>query len=161
MSFKNSILAFAALCIAACLSAAPLQGGESGLVSTTELMPAVASIDGIRIVPATDMPGKRYTEDHAPSQVVEIIRPEQGPISVGRLATSCTCLSAIMTKRDFAQGERVFIEIRNVKPTVAGGATYALFAQLNSPYRAALQYEIFVKSESAPSTAPAPEATPE
>ena len=125
------------------------QGGE-GLVSTLELMNAVAAIDGIRVVPATDVPSKVYTEDYGPSQVLEIIRPDMGPISVSRLGTTCSCIQAFMGKKVFAQGERALVEIRNVKPSQAGGAEYGVFVVLTSPYRAALQAEVFVKSDRKP-----------
>ena len=124
-------------------------GGE-GLVSTLELMNAVAAIDGIRVVPATDVPGKVYTEDYGPSQVLEIIRPDMGPISVSRLGATCSCIQAFMAKKVFAQGERAFVEIRNVKPSQTGGAEYGVFVVLTSPYRAALQAEVFVKSDRKP-----------
>lgn len=119
---------------------------EAGLTSSMELMAAVSSIDGIRIVAVDDEPSIRYTEDFSPSQVLEIIRPDMGPITIGRLTTSCSCMLASTEKRSFAQGERALIEVRNVKATPANGAIYAIFVQLTSPHRAALQFDMFVKS---------------
>ena len=155
----------------AALAASTLHAGETGLVSTMELMAAVSSHDGISVVPADGIPSNRYTGDYSPSQVLEIIRPDQGPISVGRLATSCTCLSASIPKRDFAQGERALIEVRNIKATPPAGATYAVFVQLTSPVKTALEYDMFVKSQSqpiqetqtpkAPQAVPAPAAAPQ
>lgn len=130
-----------------------LPAGEGGLVSTMSLVAAVENAGGIHLAPALDVPGKRYTEDLAPPQVLEIIRPNQGPVTVGRLFTSCTCLSASLPKKSFAQGERIFVEVRNVKPTVAGGAKYAVFVQLTSPVNETLQYDVFVKSERRPAPA--------
>ncbi len=127
------------------------QGGEEeGLASTLELMNAVGAIDGIRVVPAPDIPTRVYTEDYGPSQVLEIIRPDMGPVTVSRLATTCSCVHASMVKKTYAQGERAFVEIRNVKPSVAAGAEYGVFVVLNSPYRVALQAEVFVKSDRKP-----------
>jgi hypothetical protein len=120
---------------------------EGTLESSMEMdFNAIAAIDGIRVVAAGDVQGNSYTEDYAPAQVLEIIRPNQGPITVGRLMTSCSCLRATMEKREFGQGERAFIEVRNVRATPPDGATYLVFARLNQPYQATLQHELFVKS---------------
>lgn len=124
-------------------------GGE-GLVSTMELMHAVGAVDGIRVVPAAGVPGKIYTEDYGSSQVLEIIRPDMGPISVSRLGTTCSCIQAFMEKKVFAQGERALVEVRNVRPSQAAGAEYGVFVVLSSPYRVALQAEVFVKSDRKP-----------
>lgn len=143
MSCKKITVAFAALFL--CLSV-PAAAAE--LVSSMEMdFNAIAAIDGIRVVAATDVPGKSYTEDYGPSQVLEIIRGNQAPISVGRLMTSCSCLRATLEKRDFGQGERALIEVRNVKPTQPNGAEYGIFVRLTEPYKATLQYELFAKSD--------------
>lgn len=135
------------------LSPASARASEAELVSTMELMHAYAAVDGIQVVPATDVPLKVYTEDYSPSQVLEIIRPNQEPITVGRLATSCACLRASLPKQSFAQGERALIEVRNIKATPANGATFAIFVQLVSPQKLALQYDIFAKSTRKPGDA--------
>lgn len=121
-------------------------GEDEGLVSTPGLAIAVEEAAGIRIVPAPDIPSKSYTEDLAPPQVLEIIRPNQEPVLVGRLYSSCACVRVSLDKRRFGQGERAFLEVRTVKPTPAEGATYALFVELAHPVRETLQYDIFVKS---------------
>ena len=157
LSLSAAILCFAAS--SSCLAA----NADAGLQSSLEMdFDAIAAIDGIRVVAAEDIPEdmrKSYTEDYGPVQVLEIIRPDRGPISVGRLMTSCSCLRAAMPKRDFAQAERAFIEVRNVKPTQPAGATYLVFARISSPYAATLQYELYAKSDRAP-TASAASATP-
>lgn len=135
------------------------QAGEQGLVSTMSLMNAVEQSNGITIVPAADVPAKVYTEDHGPSQVLEIIRPDMGPVSIGRLNTSCTCIQASLPKKDYAQGERILLELRNVKATPPAGATYAIFVQLTSPVKEVLQHEIFVKSTQKPGQKPAAAAS--
>lgn len=123
------------------------------LVSTPGLMEAAGAVDGIRIQPAADIPATIYTEDYGPSQVLEIFRPDMGPITVSRLATTCQCVRASMTKKTFARGERALIEIRNVRPSVPDGAEYGVFAVLESPYRVPLQGEVFVKSDRTPQPA--------
>lgn len=142
MPLRHSLLC---LCAAALtlLAACPARGGE-GLVSSTDMVfDAVSSQGGIRIV-AADVPTTRYTEDYASSQVLEIIRPDDGPISVGRLIASCSCLSASMERREFAQGERALIEVRVVKKPPVEDAAYAIIVQLTEPERAAPQYDFRV-----------------
>lgn len=153
-----SALVFCAVLVAAALSAA----GEPALVSSMGLTGAVTSVGGVSIAPAKDVALPIYTEDLAPPQVVEIIRPDMGPLSVGRLLSSCTCVQASMEKKDFAAGERAFLTIRNVKKTPAEGATYAVFVQLTAPYRETLQYDVFVKSGTGgvPAAKPLPPAPP-
>ncbi len=147
--------------VAAVLLAFPAAGALSmdpELVSSMGIMQAEKNLGGFSIVPARGVPPRVYTEDYAPSQVFEIIRPDMMPFSVGRLLASCACLRVTMDKKDYAKGERALITVRNVKPSVAGGATYAIFVQLNAPFKEALQYDLFVKSDRRPEPAPAPVA---
>ncbi len=138
------------------LAAQPPAGGLS---SQQEMVfDAVASYDGIRIVPATDLPPLNYTEDQGALQVLEIIRTRMEPITVGRLSLSCSCMQATLEKRSFGQGERAFVVVRKVKPSPRPGATFALFVQLTAPYKAALQYDIADFGPGAPLTAPVAEA---
>lgn len=160
---NKTIVTIMSLILSACVSLAGSAAAQDGLVSTMELMEGIAAIDGIRIVKPADRSGTVYTEDYSASQVLEIIRPNMVPVTIGRLSTSCTCITASMEKKTFAQGERAFIEVRNVKPSKPGGATYAVWAQMTSPYRAALQFEMRVLSDRTPGdpvpeTAPAPAA---
>lgn len=138
------------LLLAVCFAFAGTAYAQEGLVSSMEMLDGVTSIDGIRLAKPADRAGTVYTEDYGTSQVLEIIRPNMGPIVVGRLSTSCSCIRASMDKKSFAQGERAFIEVRNVKQSQPNGATYAVWAQLVSPYRANLQFELFVKSDRQP-----------
>ncbi len=124
-----------------------------------DLAPVESS--GIFLAKAEGMPGKIYSGDLAPSQVLEIIRPETVGVTVARFSTSCTCITAGSEKKTFAPGERAFVEVRNVKATPITGATYMVFVELASPTRELLSYDIFVKSgqpgsQAAP--APAPES---
>lgn len=112
-----------------------------GLVSSNDMIfDAWADYEGITLAVAAAVSAPRYTEDYAPSQVLELIRPDGGPVTVGRLVTSCKCLSASIGKREFAQGERALIEVRVVKKPPVADAAYAVIVQLVSPYKAAVQY---------------------
>lgn len=147
-AYRLSVLALAAVLLAgsAVSSFSRASAAEEELVSTMSLVAAVETVAGMRIAPADDAPVNVYTEDLSPPQVLEIIRPDMAPITVGRLYSSCTCVRVSLTKRHFGQGERALLEVRNVKPTVAGGAKYAIFVQLTEPVKETLQYDIFVKS---------------
>lgn len=150
---KFSVAKCVAVLFLFAFTAVPARSEE--LVSVMEMdFSGVTAVDGIRIVPVTDIPAKIYTEDYAPSQVFEIIRNNQAPITVGRLMTSCTCIRAVMEKKTFAQGERAIIELRNVKPSQPGGATYMIFARLNQPFSATIQHNVFVQSTMTPGSVP-------
>ncbi|MDR1520019.1 MAG: hypothetical protein LBU23_07750 [Planctomycetota bacterium] len=100
--------------------------------------------------PAADIPGRHYSGDWSRSQVLELIRPRMEAVTVKYLSVSCSCLRVVMGKKDFAGGERVLLEVRNVKKTPAEGATYAIFAGLDLPEPMVIEYDIFVKSDPAP-----------
>ncbi|MCC8108000.1 MAG: hypothetical protein LIQ30_02920 [Planctomycetes bacterium] len=144
---KKSVRAcFAAVLLIAAVPAIPASeaaAGEAGLVSRHDMVfDAVMSADGIRVVPAPDMPAPLYTDDHGPSQVLEIVRPGNGPVAVDRLLISCSCLLAEMEKSEFAQDERAFIVVRKIKPSPQPGATFALFVGIREPVRIVLQYNV-------------------
>ncbi len=103
---------------------------------------AVMAEAGIQVVPAPDVPAPLYTDDHGPSQVLEIVRPGNGPIVVDRLLISCSCLLAEMEKTEFAANERAFIVVRKTRPSPQPGATFALFVGLKEPVRTVLQYNV-------------------
>ncbi len=145
----NRVFCATLLFLVSCAVCGRSPAGEE-LVSTLEVMHAAGAVDGIRVAKAEDVPGTLYTEDYSISQVFEILRPDMGPVEVSRLATTCSCLRASMEKKQFAQGERALIEIRNVRPSVPGGAEYGLFVVLDSPYRIPLQAEVFVRSDRTP-----------
>lgn len=153
---KTPARLFAALlCFSVFLAASvAARAADAGIESELDMdFEAIAAIDGIRVVAAKDAPEKSYTEDYGSVQVLEIIRPDNAAVTVGRLMTSCSCLRATMEKRTFAPGERAFIEVRNVRPTQPEGATYLIFARLAEPYQATLQYELYAKSDRAPEAA--------
>lgn len=126
---------------------ATVLAGAPRLTSSSGIAPAVTSHDGFSIAPAKGAIPRVYTEDSAPVQVFEIIRPDLRPFSVGRVLSSCACLSVSLDKADFGPGEQAFVEVRNVKPTQPDGATYAFFIEIDQPFRQILQYDVFVKSE--------------
>ncbi|MDR0363182.1 MAG: hypothetical protein LBJ46_10950 [Planctomycetota bacterium] len=130
------------------------------VVSQSGLVDGVFDHEGFSIAPARDPQPRQYSHDPGPTQAFEIVRPGQGPIRIGRLHTSCSCLELSAAKRDFAQGERALLELRNVKPTVGGGATYSFFVQITEPVRETLRYDVFVDTN-APRPVPVETLRPE
>lgn len=120
------------------------------LVSSPEMMMAGSSVGGFSIVPADDVALPIYSEDSTLPQAFEIIRPDMRAFSVGRLGTSCSCIRASLAKKSYAQGERAIIEVRNIKPAPVDNSMYAVFAQLTSPYREALQADVYISSSARP-----------
>ncbi len=96
--------------------------------------------------------------DLAPPQLFEIIRPGQQAFSLGRLYTSCVCVTLEADKAQFAAGERAVLRLRNVRPSPPEGTMYALYAQLRSPVRTILRADTFLQSSqfipAAPGEAP-------
>ncbi|MDR2392123.1 MAG: hypothetical protein LBE84_10660 [Planctomycetota bacterium] len=48
--------------------------------------------NGFRIAPVPELSGRDISGDEAPAQAYEIIRPDNQPIDIGRLSTSCACV---------------------------------------------------------------------
>ncbi|MDR1611337.1 MAG: VOC family protein [Planctomycetota bacterium] len=107
---------------------------------------AVMEARGFYLTPAEDMSGKTYLGVLAPTQAFEIVRPNLGRLTIGRLYTSCTCVQLVSPKRNFEQGERAVLELRNVRPTPPEGQRYALYVQITSPIRTTLRIDTFVRS---------------
>lgn len=141
---RNGRLAFVA---ALCVMGMGLAFGGDAVVSTMRQVKAVANANGFYLTPAYGAGGVTYPGDLAPSQAFEIIRPAGQPVTIGRLYTSCVCVSLSANKRSFGPGERAVLEMRNVKATPPNGQTYAVYVQITRPIRATLQYNTFVQSD--------------
>ena len=78
--------------------------------------------NSIRLVAATDIPGRQRPGDFAPSQWLEIVRPDNGPVRIGRLYASCVCLTLEAPERNVPAGRRALVEARivSVPPTTEG-----------------------------------------
>lgn len=84
--------------------------------------------------------------DLAPVQLFEIVRPNSQAINIGRLFTSCVCVTLEADKTYFASGEPAILRLRNTKATPQNGQLYAVYVQLNSPIRTVLRFDTFVQS---------------
>ena len=99
------------------------------------------------LVSVTDVTPADYPEDKGPAQVFEIIRPENAPLTLGRLSLSCTCIEVSTEggKTSFEADERVLITVRQVKDAPKGGAVFTMTAQVLTPKAAILTCEVPVK----------------
>ncbi len=120
---------------------------EAGVTSEPGLDFGEFEVNGFSIAPVTDMVPSRTEADYSAPLFFEILRPGMGAFSVGRILSSCSCLTIRTSKKDFNQGERAIIELRNVRPTSEEGATYAFFVQLSAPEKISIRRDVFVKSE--------------
>lgn len=123
------------------------QGEPEEVVSTPGLSFGSFEEGGYAIAPVADFLPASHPDDLSPPKLFEIVRPGLAAIKIGRILSSCTCLTIVAPRREFMAGERAFLELRNVKPTPKDGATYAFFVQLTQPADLTLRYDVFVKSE--------------
>lgn len=130
-----------------CLLATHSAWGGAPVVSTMRNVPAVASAQGFYLAPVTNAGGNKYPGDEAPSQVFEVLRPNNEAFTIGRLYTSCTCVTITAPTRTFRAGDRALLEMRNVRPTPQAGQVYALYVQITSPINAIIRIDTFVQSD--------------
>ncbi len=136
---RRLILPFAALALLCTVSTA-----QAAMVSTMANPGAVMDAYGFSIVPVQEL---RISGDEGVARVYEIVRPNGQPFSIGRLNTSCTCVQLEAQQTSFAQGERAFVTLRNVRATPPQGQMYAFYVQITSPMRATLRGDVFVQSD--------------
>ncbi len=125
--------------------AAPVDAGQ--LVSRSRSargLNAVAQAQGFHLQPVGTMP--QGAGDLAPVQLVEIVRPGNQAIRIGRLFTSCVCVSLEADSNYFAAGQPAILRLRNVKATPQAGQMYAMYVQITSPVNTTLQLNTFVRS---------------
>lgn len=111
---------------------------------------AVGGVDGAvnaagyQLVPALDIqPGMR-PGDAAPSQWFEVVRPDGGPVRLGRIYSTCVCVSPRISTRYINAGERALIECRIVDRPAVNNVTYGLYVQVLEPFSTTLDSDITV-----------------
>ncbi len=113
--------------------AAPVVGTETAMNAA-----------GYQLVPALDVqPGMR-PGDAAPSQWFEVIRPDGGPVRLGRIYSTCVCVSPRIATRYINAGERALIEARIVDRPAVNNVTYGLYVQVLEPFATTLDSDITV-----------------
>ncbi len=138
--------------------AANAAAGE--VVSTMRNVNAVSEAHGYSLVAAADIQPTALPGDLSPALSIEIIRPVDRSVTIGRLFTSCSCIQLESQKRVFGVGERAILTLRNTRPTPPSGQTYSVFVQITSPVRTTLRFETFVQSGSGSSGQGTPPAIP-
>lgn len=115
------------------------------LVSTMRNVSAVMQSNGYMLRPVPELSGQRFMGDVGLTQAFEIVRPNGEAITLGRLNTSCVCVTLTAEKKRFEKGERAIVILHNVRPTPPEGQMYAIYVQLSRP-RVTLRYDTFVQS---------------
>lgn len=123
--------------------------GAGEIISIMRNVNAVPEHQGFRINPAYDSAAPMGAGDLAPVQAFEILRPQDRPVTIGRLYTSCTCIRLEAPKRSFGPNERAILQLRNISPTPLNGQVYAIYVQIISPINTTLRFDTFVQSNSA------------
>ena len=118
-----------------------------GMASTVRNTNAVMEANGFRLLPAFDGGGRIEAEDLSPPQALEVIRPDDRPLTIGRLFTSSRDIRLEAAKRTFAAGERALLTLRNVSPTPPEGQIYTVYVQLAAPMRTTLKFDAFIQSQ--------------
>lgn len=93
---------------------------------------------------ALDVPPGDHPNDALPSQWYEILRPGNGPIRIGRVSSTCVCVSVRVPNRFIAAGERALIEARIVKRPPANNLTYGVFVNMLEPTQQTLDADITI-----------------
>ncbi len=113
--------------------------------ATMASVPGAAAEDGIRLVPAPDVPPGNNPSDVAPSQWFEVVRPGNGPIRIGRVSSTCVCVSVRVPKRHIAAGERALVEARIVSRPPANNLTYGMFVSVLEPVNVMLDTDVTIR----------------
>lgn len=107
----------------------------------------VYSYMGYQLVPAPQAGTRFIVGDEAPAQMFELVRPADDPVTLGRIFTSCSCIQVEAPKRFYEPGERIFLTLRNIRPTPPAGQMYAFYVHVTSPVSATLRQDLFLQSD--------------
>ncbi len=127
---------------------ASAQSGPSVQGNAGSTLPVNTSVSynasELRLVPAPDIPPGNHPSDAAPSQWFEIIRPGNGPIRIGRLTSTCVCVSPRVPNRFVGAGERALIEARIVSRPPANNLTYGIYVGVVEPVQATVDADVTI-----------------
>lgn len=138
---RTRMLGFMLLLALLSTAAAPAAQVES---TTTRGVSAVMQSGGFYLQPAGI--GQMSHGDLAPPQMFEIVRPGNQSVTIGRLFTSCTCVTLEADQRSYAPGQPAVLRLRNLRATPPNGQNYAIYVQITSPIRTTLRFDTFVQS---------------
>lgn len=127
------------------LSAVGSSYGAASSGSTPPVdMAAAYGAAQLRLAPAPDVPPGNRPGDAAPSQWFEIIRPGNGPIRIGRVSSTCVCVSVRVPNRFIAAGERALVEARIVSRPPVNNLTYGIYVNVMEPVQATLDADVTI-----------------
>lgn len=141
MRTRTRMLGFMLLLALLTAAAAPAAQVES---TTTRGVSAVMQANGFYLQPAGI--GQMSHGDLAPPQMFEIVRPGNQSVTLGRLFTSCICVTLEADQRSYAPGQPAILCLRNLRATPPSGQNYAIYVQITSPIRTTLRFDTFVQS---------------
>lgn len=127
---------------------------SSAYPSTTAPMAAVpasytpggaASAGQYKLVPALDVPPGKRPNDAAPSQWFEIVRPDNGPIRIGRVSATCVCVGVRVPERQVGAGQRALIEARILTKPPVNNLTYGIYVGVVDPVQTTLDTDITIR----------------
>lgn len=98
-----------------------------------------------QLVPAPDIPPGNHPNDYGPSQWFEIIRPDNAPIRIGRVSSTCFCVGVRVPNRHIGYGERALIEARTMTKPPARTVTYGIFVNIAEPQTMVLDADVTVR----------------
>lgn len=133
-----------ALIIVVCCTLAACAAIASDKPVVTEVDRSKYNQEGYGIVIAENIAPGQYAGDYSPSTAFEIIRPNLGPVTIGRVYTTSPVLRVAPSKKSFEDGERAIFLARNVKFT--RGQQVQFYVEICSPVRTTLCYSVCVTS---------------
>lgn len=119
----------------------------SAYSSSPAALPASGALAAgqLRLVPAPDVPPGNRPGDAAPSQWFEIIRPDNGPLRIGRVSATCVCVGVRVPQRQIAAGERALIEARVLTRPPANNLTYGIIVNVVEPTQTVVDADITIR----------------
>lgn len=98
-----------------------------------------------KLVPAPDVPPGRRPNDAAPSQWFEIVRPDNGPLRIGRVSATCVCVGVRVPERQIAAGQRALIEARVLTKPPVNNLTYGIYVNIVEPTTTVVDADITIR----------------
>lgn len=115
------------------------------LSSATTVQPMAPMVGGLQLVRAYDVPGTKRPSDFAVSQWFEIVRPNNAPMQIGRISSSCVCVGVRVPNRYIGQGERALVEARILQKPPANNLTYVIYVNTVEPTKQMLTGDVTIK----------------
>ncbi len=117
--------------------------GQPGATASAPASAAMAR--ELRLVPAPDVAPSYRPNDAAPSQWFEIVRPGNVPIRIGRVSSTCVCVSVRVPNRFIGAGERALVEARIVSRPPVNNLTYGIFVSVLEPVNTMLDADVTIR----------------